>query len=433
MSVIKVTLPLGEIPAEGKLVSFKAPCTCTVTDGIQIEGVTYTVCDALGVPVTGASGVWDVGSIVTVVLSLEQQKAYIQNNAGYSPSNKPTLADVIGSNENLLDNWYFADPIDQRGGYLVKPGQNLYSAADLTVAADPSDGYYRVISHDDMSAHIQINGVDKWAYFPHCVRGYEGRSKLGYTIDRWKTRNYAPVLTYNGEYLTFATHDHAAWYYLDQYIEAKRLLPGATYTLSVLTDTGLHTITFVRGAKESEAVWFDNIALWYTEGASEKASGIAGVTLGTSTVNKTIKLCGIKLELGSVQTLVHQDANGNWVLNDPPPDKGVETLKCATSTADSTDTFANMGAGATKTITATLSTSWTASGNYFYQDVAANGILATDTPVVGVNPGSDNAANVNYSMAFSNVFRVTTSANSIRVWVRSKPTVAIPIQIKVVR
>ena len=35
-----------------------------------------------------------------------------------------------------------------------------------------------------------------------------------------------------------------------------------------------------------------------------------------------------KLELGPVQTLAHQDASGNWVLNDPPPDKALELLKC---------------------------------------------------------------------------------------------------------
>lgn len=35
-----------------------------------------------------------------------------------------------------------------------------------------------------------------------------------------------------------------------------------------------------------------------------------------------------KLELGPTQTLAHKDANGNWVLNDPPPDYGLELLKC---------------------------------------------------------------------------------------------------------
>ena len=83
--------------------------------------------------------------------------------------------------------------------------------------------------------------------------------------------------------------------------------------------------------------------------------------------------------------------------------------------------------------TATVSTSWTASGNYYYQDVAVNGILESDTPIIGINPGSDNAANANYAIAMNKVFRITTSDNSIRVWALSKPAVAIPIQIKVVR
>lgn len=169
MSIVKVTLPPGEIPVEGKQVSFKAPCPCSEVEAIQIDGVNYTVCDALGVCVTGIGGVWDVGSIVSVILSVEQQKAYIQN------------------------------------------------------------------------------------------------------------QNHSPLFT------------------------------------------------------------------------------------------------------------------------------------------------------------ATVKTTWKTSGSYFYQDIAVSGILATDTPMFGINPGSDNAANVAYSVAISNVFRITTSTNSIRVWARSKPSIAFPIQIKVVR
>ncbi|MBD5099510.1 MAG: hypothetical protein HDT35_08220, partial [Clostridiales bacterium] len=35
-----------------------------------------------------------------------------------------------------------------------------------------------------------------------------------------------------------------------------------------------------------------------------------------------------KLELGAVQTLAHQDEDGNWVLNDPTPNKALELAKC---------------------------------------------------------------------------------------------------------
>lgn len=169
MSVIKVTLPLGEIPVEGKQVSFKAPCPCHETEAIQIEGENYTVCDSLGKCVTGVGGVWDVGSMVSVILSVEQKKAYIQN------------------------------------------------------------------------------------------------------------QSHSPLFT------------------------------------------------------------------------------------------------------------------------------------------------------------ATVTTVWQTDGQYFYQDIEVDGIMETDTPTIGVRPGEDNAANVAYSVAISNVFRATTSANSIRVWARSKPSIAFPIQIKAVR
>jgi hypothetical protein len=47
----------------------------------------------------------------------------------------------------------------------------------------------------------------------------------------------------------------------------------------------------------------------------------------------------VKLELGTEQTLAHQE-NGTWVLNEIP-DYEEELVKCQTSTADSTDTYAN--------------------------------------------------------------------------------------------
>lgn len=40
------------------------------------------------------------------------------------------------------------------------------------------------------------------------------------------------------------------------------------------------------------------------------------------------KIKAVKLELGAQQTLAHQDADGNWVLNDPPPNKALELAKC---------------------------------------------------------------------------------------------------------
>ena len=88
-----------------------------------------------------------------------------------------------------------------------------------------------------------------------------------------------------------------------------------------------------------------------------------------------------------------------------------------------------------KTFSTTVTTTWTASDIYFYQDIAVTGILATDNPIVDINPTS-NASHADvaaYAEAISKVFRIQTSANSIRVWATAKPAIAFPIRLKVVR
>ena len=87
----------------------------------------------------------------------------------------------------------------------------------------------------------------------------------------------------------------------------------------------------------------------------------------------------------------------------------------------------------TATYTTDVTTAWTADGNFFYQDISVQGILATDNPIADINPGSDNAANIVYSECMCKVFRITTSADSIRVWATEAISTAFPIQLKVVR
>lgn len=81
MSKVKLTLPGLEIPVTGKQVSFAAPCDCSNVECLQIDGVDYTVVDALGNKVTGnpTGGVWCSGAEVSVLLDVENQKAYLLN------------------------------------------------------------------------------------------------------------------------------------------------------------------------------------------------------------------------------------------------------------------------------------------------------------------------------------------------------------------
>ena len=82
MSIIKVTLPYGEIPVTGKQVSFVAPCNCIETTGLQIDGELYTVVNPLRECITGKGGRWDTGAIVSVILDVDNKLAYMSGGGG---------------------------------------------------------------------------------------------------------------------------------------------------------------------------------------------------------------------------------------------------------------------------------------------------------------------------------------------------------------
>lgn len=118
-------------------------------------------------------------------------------------------------------------------------------------------------------------------------------------------------------------------------------------------------------------------------------------------------------------------------------------LAGATSQASSATTYSNSGVyigtdnvivGSSKVYTASITTTWTGTAAPYTQTITVSGILATDTPIVDVNLSSVTYANKDAVVeAYANIYRITTAANSITVYSDAKTTVAIPIQLKVVR
>ena len=91
------------------------------------------------------------------------------------------------------------------------------------------------------------------------------------------------------------------------------------------------------------------------------------------------------------------------------------------------------GKANTVTLTCTVPVAWTASGDFFYQNVSVPGILASDNPVTDILTGTDNAANKLYAEAWGKVLRATTYDGGVQIWCTEAPTVAFPLQFKVVR
>ena len=84
-------------------------------------------------------------------------------------------------------------------------------------------------------------------------------------------------------------------------------------------------------------------------------------------------------------------------------------------------------------LTTTLNTTWSGSSAPFTKTQAVTGILATDTPVVDVVMSGTYATDEARQEAWGNIYRITTAANSITLYAKEKPTVSLPIQLKVVR
>lgn len=186
------------------------------------------------------------------------------------------------SNPNLLDNWYLVGGGSQQGG-----GQ-----------------------------------------FPINQRGKTSYSPNGHTIDRWTIDNGIVLsLQENGlqMQITNAT-------YLRQQLENPDKLQGQTVTLSgVFTNTQSLDDVVLRVRVNNS---FKNRLVNITGNGLFSATTVLPDSIETMSFEvggnpgSQLTITALKLELGPVQTLAHQDADGNWVLNDPPPNFQQELAKC---------------------------------------------------------------------------------------------------------
>ena len=189
------------------------------------------------------------------------------------------------SNPNLLDNWYFADPVNQRG-----------------------------------------------------QTSYENTT---YTIDRWLATGNGQTVSLTDEGLKIAFKDNANEYCnISERFENYQQYAGKTFTASALIrnpDGNMVKLTVKPTPTGNGAgPWYspdppasdDWILITGTGVFSETPTGLSFMLYTFNPKQETtVFVKAIKLELGSQQTLAHQDAAGNWVLNDIP-NKVEETKKC---------------------------------------------------------------------------------------------------------
>lgn len=205
------------------------------------------------------------GSVEAKLEALGEEKQPLLTPGDNISINNNTIATkAFPCNPNLLDNWYFGNPVNQRG-------QTSYTGA-------------------------------------------------GYGIDRWRIGSSGTLVVQNG-YITFSSNDGTGRN-LEDVLET---IPAGAYTLSALVENGAGSrlIAGANGTYYGADVSDDSkqvVSVMFTKTTANP------VTVYLQCPNKAVSWFAIKLELGSQQTLAHQE-NGVWVLNEIP-DYGEQLRRC---------------------------------------------------------------------------------------------------------
>lgn len=228
-------------------------------------------------PVAGGTMTGKITGVVTPEADADAaNKAYVDSKAG----------NVKAGNVNLLDNWYFPDPVNQRGlTHYVGEGHiyDMYSVDRFQI--------YNGVSCDLVSGGLKFT-------FP----GYSdaGNYIFGQPLEnvpglRGKTVTLSVLVT------DYTGGEQGVWLFGKFHNDYHN-----SFASSTLQGTGLYSATFLV-PDDAEMI-------------------LVGIT--SPLIPVTITVMAVKLELGSQQTLAHQNADGSWVLNDPPPNKALELEKC---------------------------------------------------------------------------------------------------------
>lgn len=236
-------------------------------------------------------------------------------------------------NPNLLDDWYFGNPVNQRDGRIVPAGTPYFVAGSSTqagVLSSPATviGY---LNSGGKYPQVKVGGETYITPIGTDIPGYVG---VGYGIDRWKSNNEdAVVVAADGELQVVI--NSANWGGIEQIIEFSQIYAGRTVSLSALGyTTGVgHTLhlqygdntAIAQGVFPQGAVGLLHFSCQVPPNIDDKFR-VRTVRDGSVAGDSTLHLVAVGLELGPQQTLAHQE-NGVWVLNEIP-DYGEQLRRC---------------------------------------------------------------------------------------------------------
>ncbi len=144
------------------------------------------------------------------------------------------------------------------------------------------------------------------------------------------------------------------------------------------------------------------------------------------------------LKVGSSNIGTNGYVEGTWLKSTKTTNKGSDTGKIAVFDENGwlyyrtpKQILAEAGGATTYTKTITTTTTWVKNSNYYVQQVDVNGITSDNTPIIDIITSVNNFENE--LEAYSKIFKITTSDNSISIYSLEAIHIALTLQIKVVK
>ena len=222
---------------------------------------------------------------------------------------------------NLLDNWYFGNPVDQRGGKIIQSGVNIYTDSAMKTLIGPAAYACPVVELTSTYAKVQgakNTGSYYYAAPADVVRGYTGN---GYTVDRWVIDIISGGAVLVGSSGITLTSQGMYW---GERLSNIADLSGKTMTASVLMSDGslfCGTVVIAWTLNVPQSFFNNSLIRVY---ANKIGDDLAQFEITSNAAN--VSILAAKLELGPTQTLAHQE-NGAWVLNEVP-EYGEQLRRC---------------------------------------------------------------------------------------------------------
>ena len=253
-----------------------------------------------------------------------------------------TLAKVACSGyENILDNWYFEDPVDTQKGYCVFKGIKYYRDSALTSSAGTLVEATAAQRVDATYGTIVVQGTTYYVSAADIYRGYVGKSPGAYTFDRWHARACCAALHKSGKGIIVASsNDYVGGTFRQPIVDCARLA-GKTVLYTVLVDSftgnaymSLCTATSLDTSLNTDIRKIKLKAglntIWETL-PNDIGKDTAPYLFADITTEAKANVCvrAVKLQVGSAQTLVYDtNDNGSWEFVELP-NKAAEMVKCA--------------------------------------------------------------------------------------------------------